>query len=266
MNPLVAIQKNYLIFSKNEKIIADYILQNSPQINNMKIKDLAKKTSTSCASITRFVKKIGCQSYSDMKINIGQHLISTAPEQENDILNEVFDFYQTVIKNTQQMVDQNLIKEFVNLLKKQKQIIVIGASSSGTSARTFGLRLMRMGIDALSIDDPYWMQMRASIATKHDLFFAVSNSGITDCVVKTLNFAKKKEAKIVSITSYLDNPVAQLSDLTFHVYNPRFANNKKFINSQFSNMYLIDILTSYLQEEQSFKEAMQNTRKAIGDK
>ncbi|MBA1393801.1 MurR/RpiR family transcriptional regulator, partial [Lactobacillus sp. XV13L] len=221
--------------------------------------------STSSATITRFVKKVGCQSYSDMKVNISQHLISQVPKQNDDILNEVFTFYLTVIKNTQQMIDQNLIQQFVKLLRRQKHIIVIGSSSSGESASTFGLRLMRMGFDAQSFNDPIWMKMRASIASEQDLFLAISNSGVTSCIVDTLTLAKKNHAKIISITSYLDNPVARLSDLIFHVYNPRFANNEKFINSQFSNMYLIDILTSCLQEEHDLKKSMQTTRTAIGD-
>lgn len=265
MNPLIAIQKNYLNFSKNEKIIADYILQNSPKINNMKITELARQTATSSATITRFVKKIGCDSYSDMKVNIGHHLIKNVAKKDDDVLSEVFTFYQTVIKNTQQMIDQNLIKQFVDLLKKQKRVIVIGSSSSGVSAKTFGLRLMRMGFDAHSFIDPNWMKMRASIASEDDVFLAISNSGVTECIVETLTFAKKQHAKIVSITSYLDNPVAQLSDLIFHVYNPRFADNEKFVNSQFSNMYLIDILTSCLQEEVKFKDSIQATRVAVGD-
>ncbi|MCT6806882.1 MAG: MurR/RpiR family transcriptional regulator [Bombilactobacillus sp.] len=266
MNPLVAIQKNYLSFSKNEKTIADYILQNSPKINNMKITELAQQTSTSSATITRFVKKIGCKSYSDMKVNIGHHLITNIAKNDDDIVSEVFTFYQTVIKNTQQMIDHNMIKQFIALLKKQEHIIVIGSSSSGVSADTFGLRLMRMGLDAQSFIDPNWMKMRASIASKQDLFLAISNSGVTKCIVDTLTLAKKNDAKIVSFTSYMDNPVAQLSDLIFHVYNPRFANNEKFINSQFSNMYLIDILTSCLQEEDCFKNSMTTTRIAVDDR
>jgi len=117
LNPLIAIQKNYLNFSKNEKVIANYILQNSPEINNMKITELANRTSTSISTITRFVKKIGCKSYSDMKVNIGHHLINTVPKQKDDILSEVFTFYQTVIKNTQQMIDQSLIKQFISFKK-----------------------------------------------------------------------------------------------------------------------------------------------------
>lgn len=46
---------------------------------------------------------------------------------------------------------------------------------------------------------------------------------------------------------------------------PCFANNEKFINSQFSNMYLIDILTSCPQEEESFKNSMKTTRIAVDD-
>lgn len=266
MNPLVAIQKNYLRFSKNERSIADYILQNSPKINNMKITELAHNTKTSCATVTRFVKKIGCPSYSDMKVDISQHLIKNISRQENDILSEVFSFYQTVIKNTQQMIDQNSIKQFIKLLKSQEHIILIGSSNSGVSAEAFGLRLMRMGFDAQSFIDPNWMKMRASISTDKDLFLAISNSGTTKSIVDTLKIAKKQSARIVSITSYLDNPVAQISDLIFHVYNPRFTDNEKFINSQFSNMYLIDILTSCLQEEDKFKDSMQKTRIAVGDK
>lgn len=265
LNSLVAIQKNYLNFSKNEKVIADYILHNSTKINNMKITELAKKTATSSATITRFVKKIGCSGYSDMKVNIGQHLITNVTKNDDNILSEVFTFYQTVIKNTQHMIDQNLIKQFVKLLKKQEHIIVIGSSSSGESAETFGLRLMRMGFDAQSFNDSNWMKMRASIASSQDLFLAISNSGTTKCIVDTLSLAKKNKAKIVSITSYLDNPVAELSDLIFHVYNPRFANDEKFIDSQFSNLYLIDVLTSYLQEESDLKESIQTTRIAVGD-
>ncbi|WP_164715404.1 hypothetical protein [Lactobacillus panisapium] len=44
------------------------------------------------------------------------------------------------------------------------------------------------------------------------------------------------------------------------------ANNQKFINSQFSNMYLIDILTSCLQEENCFKNSMTTTRIAVDDR
>ncbi|AXX65228.1 MurR/RpiR family transcriptional regulator [Bombilactobacillus bombi] len=265
MDILLNMQKKYLNFSKSEKKIADYILSHSNQINNMNINELSQKTQTSNATITRFVKKNGCKTYADMKLSISQSLIPNETISQDEIIDEVFLFYQKVIKKTQRFIKPEKFQKFYQLLKQKKHIIVIGASSSGETAKTFSLRLTRMGLDSQSYSDPLWMVMRANIASKDDLFLAISNSGITDCIVSTIKAAKKQGSTIASITSYHDNPVSQLSDLTFYVYNTRFVNNEKFINSQFSNMYLIDVLTTYLQKDDIFKNTMIKTRKAIND-
>lgn len=265
MNILMTMQKEYMEFSKQERKIADYILRFSHQIKNMNIAELAEKTGTSNASITRFVKKVGCKNYMDMKIAI---ITQNEPEevaQTDSIADEVFLYYQNVIKNTQRLIDIHKIEQFSELLRKAKRIILIGASNSGVTAETFGIRLMRMGLPVTSYCDPLWMQMQASIAKPDDLYIAISNSGVTPPIIETLESVKKQGATIVSITSYSENPVAKLSDLIFHVYNTRFVDNEKFANSQFSNVYLIDVITTYLMKDENFRDSTFATREAIGD-
>lgn len=210
MNILMTMQKEYMEFSKQERKIADYILRFSHQIKNMNIAELAEKTGTSNASITRFVKKVGCKNYMDMKIAI---ITQNEPEevaQTDSIADEVFLYYQNVIKNTQRLIDIHKIEQFSELLRKAKRIILIGASNSGVTAETFGIRLMRMGLPVTSYCDPLWMQMQASIAKPDDLYIAISNSGVTPPIIETLESVKKQGATIVSITSYSENPVAKL--------------------------------------------------------
>lgn len=267
MDALIEIQKKYLTFSKGEKKIADYLLSHSDQINNMNINELSTKTATSNASITRFVQKMGYKKYADLKLAINH---STAVDPSNninkvEIIDEVFLFYQKVIQKTQKFIKQDDLEKFYHLLKNHKNIIVIGSSNSGATGKTFSLRLTRMGLNSKAYMDPVWMLMRASIASSDDLFLAISNSGVTTCIVRTLQKAKEKGATIISITSYLENPVAQLSQLTFHVYNTRFVNHEKFIDSQFANMYFIDVLTTYLQKDETFKKNMLTTREVIND-
>lgn len=262
---LTRIQKDYLSFSKQERRIADYILRFSHQLHNMNIGELAEKTGTSNASITRFVKKIDCKNYADMKFNINAHAAPVEYKKSNGIADEVFVFYQNVIKNTQYLIDMDKMAKFKTLVKNAKSINLIGASSSGTTAETFGVRLMRMGLVVKTHTDPIWMLMQASIAGPGDLFLAISNSGVTGCIVETLEQAKKKGADIVSITSFSENPVANLSDLVFYVYNTRFVHNEKFANSQFSNMYLIDVITTYLLEDEQFSHTLNTTRAVIND-
>lgn len=265
MNILTQIQKDYLSFSRQEKKIADYILRFSHELQNMNISELSKQTGTSNASITRFVKKIGCKNYSDMKFFVNAQASPVEDIKSNGIADEVFIYYQNVIKNTQRLIDIKKIDEFMKLIKAAKNIILIGASSSGVTADIFGVRLMRMGLPVKSYSDPIWMLMQASIASPGDLFIAISNSGVTSCIVETVEQAKARGAIIVSITSYSENPVSKLSDLIFHVYNTRFVHNEKFANSQFSNIYLIDVITTYLLEDEQFRNSIITTREIIND-
>ncbi len=262
---LTKIQKDYLSFSKQEKRIADYILRFSHQLQNMNIGELAEKTGTSNSSITRFVKKIGCKNYADMKFNINAHSTPVEYKKSNGIADEVYVFYQNVIKNTQYLIDMEKIETFKNMVMEANSITLIGASSSGKTAEIFGIRLMRMGLVVKVYTDPLWMLMQASVTRPGDLFFAISNSGATGCIIETLEQVRQKGGTIVSLTSFSENPVAGLSDLVFYVYNTRFVHNEKFANSQFSNMYLIDVITTYLLEDEQFRNSLATTRAVIND-
>lgn len=265
MDILMKIQKDYLNFSRQERKIADYILRFSDSIKNMKISELAERTETSNASITRFVKKIGCENYPDLKLHLKDPQDLKVESHTKGIADDVFMYYQNVIKNTQRLIEPNQIKYLIKRIKKAKKIIILGSSNSGVTANIFGVRLMRMGLPVESYSDPVWMLMNASISGPDDLYIAISNSGITESIIKTITTAKENQAYIVSMTSFSENPIADLSDLVFHVYNPRFVNNEKFANSQFSNIYLIDVITTYLLEDDKFREKMFTTREIIGD-
>ncbi|MFD2831138.1 MurR/RpiR family transcriptional regulator [Corticicoccus populi] len=265
MDVLMKIQKDYLSFSKKERKIADYILRFSYELQNMKISELAERTNTSNASITRFVKKVGCKNYSDMKFNISANTSSNNHEKINNMVDEVFLYYQNVIKNTQRLIDIEKINQLLELLINAKNVNIVGVSSSGVTAEIFSTRLMRMGIPAKSYSDPLWMIMQAAVSEPGDLFIAISNSGVTEPVVKTITQARERGADIVSITSYSENPLSKLSDLIFYVYNIRFVHNEKFSNSQFSIVYLMDVITTFLLENEEFRKNTITTREIIGD-
>ena len=64
------IQNRYLEFSEKEKKIATYLLQNSDNIKNINISKLAALTESSPATITRFAKRMNCDSFVDLKIKL----------------------------------------------------------------------------------------------------------------------------------------------------------------------------------------------------
>lgn len=61
------IQEN---FTEREKMISDYIVENSEEVVNMSSRELARKTLTNSTTIIRFIKKLGYHSYNDFKVNL----------------------------------------------------------------------------------------------------------------------------------------------------------------------------------------------------
>lgn len=265
MDILMKIQNDYLLFSEKEKHIADYILKYSDQLQNMNINELSKRVGTSNATITRFAKKIACKSYADMKFKIHTTIAPTEEKEKKGITDEVFSFYQTVIKNTQNLIDMEKLATLATMLNKAKRIYIYGVGTSGMSGNTLALRFMRMGYGANGFDEVHKIVMSSRIATKDDLIIALSNSGTTKELIHALTLAKANKTKIISITSYSQNPIAELSDLALFVYNTKFIRDQKFVNSQFSLMYLIDVMTTYLLEDAQLFDTMKKTRLAISD-
>lgn len=253
------IQASFPDFSEKEKQIATYLLQNNNEIKNINISNLAKLTNTSPATITRFAKKIGCQSFVELKIRLNASMIELPLDDHDQKSDQIYEYYSEVIKNTQRMTKTEQIKEVVTLIENANRVLVFGAGSSGLTATELTHRLLRMGLNASAITDPHFMIISSSIATKNDLVIGVSTTGETAEVQNAMKLAKKAQAKIVSLTSFAKSSIAQLSDISLISYSSKFINNKRFINSQFATLYIIDIITTLLLEKEEYRHNMEHT-------
>ena len=264
MDILCEIQRIYNSFSDKEKAIADYIMQYGDNINNINITDLAREIGTSGATITRFAKKIGCNSFVDMKIKLSSHKVEKLAEvDEDEIFSYAYQYYNEVIERTKMLIDKEAIFKVVSELKKARSIYIYGVGSSGLTGKEMMQRLLRMGFNVHCISDSHMMIINSSIITKDDLVIGLSISGETEEVVHSLRKAKENGAKTVCITSFEGSTVSKYSDLKFIVYNPKFVDRSKFINSQFSAMYLLDLISMVLLKDEELSKKMQITVEAI---
>lgn len=263
MDILCEIQKIYNDFSDKEKCIADYIIKNSNIIKNINIKELAKNTGTSGATITRFSKKIGCDSFVDMKIKINANNVEKQTNNDMDMFSYVYQYYNEVIKKTKYLIDKESIFNIVTEIKNANKIYIYGVGSSGLTGAEMMQRLLRMGFNVHCISDSHMMIINSSIASKDDLVIGISISGETSEVVNALRISKKNGAKVVSITSFENSSITKYSDINFTVYNAKFVDKERFINSQFSIMYLFDLISMVLLRDETLSNKMQITIDAI---
>lgn len=96
----------------------------------------------------------------------------------------------------------------VEVYKNRNKVLVMGAGRSGLVGRAFAMRLLHLGYLVNVLGDTIVPPIG-----KNDLVVAISGSGRTKLIVTAAEAAKTVGARILSITSFPDSPLAQLSDV-----------------------------------------------------
>lgn len=263
MDIYMVIQQLYPSFSKKEQLVANYILQEGQSINNMNISVLANHVGVSNGTITHFCKKIGCNNFAELKVQLGRLRTATAPSAEDNILIQVSKFYQTVIERSNQLLDITYLHRLAEAIKSAARIYIYGIGSSGLSAKEMMLRLLRMGFNVQSITDSHLMLINSSILNENDFVIAISSSGETSVIVDATRIAKNNGCKVICLTSFSESTLAQQVDSFILVSNTWFVDKERFVNSQFSVMYAIDILCMILLADPDLNSRMQITVNTI---
>ena len=118
-------------------------------------------------------------------------------------------------------------------------------------------------MNSTCVTDSHMMLMNSSIITEEDLVIGISISGETTDILQALRLAKLRGVSIIVLTAFSESKLAKLSDVYLLAYNSTFVNNERFVNSQFALMYVIDILSMKLLEDDRYQYTMLQTMETI---
>ncbi|MCW6666366.1 MurR/RpiR family transcriptional regulator [Aerococcaceae bacterium NML190938] len=257
------IEQNFIRFSPKEKLVATYLLQENQPLKNISIQHLSTLTNVSPATITRFCRKIGCDSFVDLKIQLQASENTEQPIESEPIFSTVSQYYNRVLQKTADLLSETQLRRMIRLILEANRIVIYGVGSSGLTAREMAIRFSRMGINATCETDSHMMIISSTITTADDLVIGISNSGETKEVIHALTNAKRNQATVIAVSSINGGTLSQLANETLLVYNSRFVNNEQFVNSQFPISFLFDILTLMLLENPDYRRNMQKTIQEI---
>ena len=257
------IELNFIRFSPKEKLIATYLLQESQSMKNISIQKLAKAVGTSPATITRFCRKVGCESFVDLKIQLQVSESTDALALDDSNFDTVTNFYNRVLQRSAELLSEKQIREVIDLIIKANRIVIYGVGSSGLTAREMAIRFSRMGLNATCETDSHMMIIGSTVVREDDLIIGISNSGETREVIHALKNAKENDATIMAVSSISGSTLTKLADLTLLVHNSKFVNQEQFVNSQFPIFFLFDIVTLMLLENPQYRRNMQKTIQEI---
>lgn len=255
------LQLQYHKLSLKEKEIADYIVQHKSSIQNINIRELADHTHSSTSTITRFCKKIQCDSFVDFKIRLSRE--ADKPSGDNNSFTQVQNIYNEIVNSTADMMHQEDFEKVVQMIKTANRVQVYGLGSSGLSALEFKYRLMRMNITIDAMTDSHMMIMSAALLNENDLIIGLSNSGQTTEIIDALTIGKRNGAATISITNYKHTPLTDISDISLYTPSLHRMGDTQFINSQLAIIYVLDVLSMLLLNDKNLFQKRQDTLETL---
>ena len=246
-NVYAAIQSQYSTLSKVGKRIADYILADPVHITSISLQQMAAELDIAESSIIRFCKIVGCAGFSEVKLLLAKYSpksVRTIFEDlsETDsistISESVFSRNIDTLERALQLLDFEKIEQAVGVLSRAENILILGVGASGTIAEDFYIRLMRIGIRAVSLTDSHLMQIQASQCGPDTAVIAISHTGKTREIVSAVRTARECGAPTIGITGYPDTSLKEVSDICLELYSPE----QLFVSPRVAQFSLIDTL------------------------
>lgn len=242
------IEANSNKFSKNDRIIANYITIHSASVINLDIVSLSKEIYVSKSSITRFCIKIGLPGYKELKYLLND--VTDENSSDKIEFNTMIDFFQhdyiKIIEKIKMTVDDQTIKKVVEKINKAKRVFAVGVGSSGFSAHEFSYRLQRLGISSNSISDNHFILMNSKIATNDDLFIVFSQNGETKLLVEALENLNENNVTSILITQYNHSACSDLANEVVLVPQKQSLALTDSISNQLNLIIVSDIIIHYL--------------------
>jgi DNA-binding MurR/RpiR family transcriptional regulator len=221
-----------------ERRIAEYILENPEDVVNSTIEELAEKTKSSYATISRFCKKIGFSGYKEFKSTLINDLASHIDIRYEDYVEDfsigtntptkqvcemVHEYSVRSIEHTALILDVGTIDTTVEKLIQAHFLYCIGSGTSNVSAHYAYIKFFRLGIPCQYEADSTLFRMRAGIMTEQDVLLAISSSGRTPSVIDAARIAKENGAFVISLSDFAISPLTKISDLNLYT-TPKHTN------------------------------------------
>lgn len=241
--------------TKNEQIIADYIIEHKYQLKNLSTRDIALATYTSSAGVIRLAKKLSYSGFNELKEDylseldyINQHFKEidanfpfTANQSIMDIAEIMSTLMQETARDTLHLIKHDPLMKATRILQQSSTIYFYATSGNFLLAQNFKLKMIRIGkkVEVDDLDTPY----SSLLITQNDCAIIISYSGQTPSLIKIAKNLKNKKIPVIVITSIGENTLSESADCVLQMTTREKMYSKI---SNFTTEYSLELLLNIL--------------------
>ncbi len=276
---ILKLNSRYNLFTKAERKVADYVLQNPKKVLFMSITDLADACNVGDTSVFRFCKTLHLQGYQEFKMQLSLSMGAGGDEDDDTqpaatgrinqtdtldtLTQKVLQTNLSALNETYELINLDDISKAVDYLIDAGRIYFFGVGSSLVTAMDAMNKFLRITADVCCVADSHMQAMAASLMAPEDVAVIISYSGSTKDSIQVAQAAKKAGAKIITITRFAKSPLTSRSDLTMLCGSNEGPLQGGSTSAKVSQLFLLDLL--YMEYfRRTFERSNLNKQKTAG--
>lgn len=252
-----------IMLTNSEKSLAGYIMEHSHAVMRMNIRELAVASFTSTATITRFCKKIGTESFADFKMKLwaelqerdsGEPVPSVdIPYSENDTMEQISRKIERIsiesIQNTRKSLDYQSLEPITQAILRAPVVHCFGEGDSLLSVYDFKSKMMRIN-KRIEFETDFAAQAHQAMnAEPAHCAIIISHSGRKRNPIAIAKLLRLHQVPVIVITSEPFSALAEMA--TWRIFTgvaekERLMDKLTTYTSQVAVHYILDCLFSFV--------------------
>ena len=224
-NLLSEIETRMPSFSKGQKLISNYILENYDKAAYMTASKLGKIVNVSESTVVRFAIELGFGGYPEFQHTL-QEIVRTRLTSfqrvevtnnrigDADVLSKVLLGDVEKIKDSLEEIDKESFERAVDKIANAKNIYILGVRASAYLAGflAHGLSMIFSNVKFVQASSGSEMFEQIMDIGENDVMIAISFPRYSKRIIRAVSFAKHNGADVVALTDSADSPIAANAD------------------------------------------------------
>jgi DNA-binding MurR/RpiR family transcriptional regulator len=208
--------------------VAEEVLSDPAAAARATIVELAERSGTSPATITRFCRALGFEGYADLRlgiagetgraaraagwtVDIGREILPTDPLDR--VLGHMLAADAKALQDTASLLDLREVERAAEAIAMSSRVDIYGASGSALVGAEMQFCLHRIGVAAWAWTDVHNGLASSALLRPGDVALGISHSGQTQETIEMIAEAGSHGATTIALTSFPRSPLADVADI-----------------------------------------------------